>query len=40
MSAQALGVSKETTNLVEYWNKKLEKDKKEFTDKSLVTYLA
>ena len=40
MSAQALGVSKETTNLVEYWNKKLENDKKEFTDKSLVTYLA
>ena len=32
MSAQALGVSKETTNLVEYWNKKLEAD-----NKALVT---
>ena len=39
MSAQALGVSKETTNLVEYWSKKLEADKKEFHDKSLVTAL-
>ena len=39
MSAQSLGVSKETTNLVEYWSKKLEEDKKEFHDKSLVTAL-
>lgn len=39
MSAQSLGVSKETTNLVEYWSKKLEADKKEFHDKSLVTAL-
>lgn len=39
MSAQSLGVSKETTNLVEYWSKKLEVDKKEFHDKSLVTAL-
>lgn len=37
MSAQSLGVSKETTNLVEYWSKKLEADKKEFQDKVLVT---
>lgn len=37
MSAQALGVSKETTNLVEYWNKKLEADEKKFHEKSLVT---
>jgi len=40
MSAQTLGVSKESSNLVDYWTKKLEADKKEFTDKSLVTYLA
>lgn len=39
MSAQSLGISKETTNLVEYWSKKLEADKKEFHDKSLVTAL-
>ena len=39
MSAQSLGVSKETTNLVEYWSKKLEADKKEFQDKVLVTAL-
>ena len=37
MSAQSLGVSKETSNLVEYWSKKLEADKKEFQDKVLVT---
>lgn len=40
MSAQTLGISKESTNLLDYWTKKLEEDKKEFTDKSLVTYLA
>lgn len=39
MSAQSLGVSKETTSLVEYWSKKLEADKKEFQDKVLVTAL-
>ena len=37
MSAQSLGVSKETTNLVEYWSKKLENDKTEFHNKALVT---
>ena len=40
MSAQTLGISKESSNLLDYWTKKLEEDKKEFTDKSLVTYLA
>lgn len=39
-SAQPLGIGKESSNLLEYWNKKLEEDKKEFTDKTLVTYLA
>lgn len=40
MSAQALGVGKEAENLAKYWADKLEKDEKEFTDKSLVTYIA
>ena len=39
MSAQSLGVSKETENLAKYWTDKLEKDKKEFQDKVLVTAL-
>lgn len=39
-SAQPLGIGKESSNLLEYWSKKLEEDKKEFTDKTLVTYLA
>jgi hypothetical protein len=37
MSAQSLGVSKETENLANYWKEKLNKDKKEFQDKVLVT---
>ena len=40
MSAQALGVGKESQNLAEYWQKKLEKDKGEFSNKALVTYIA
>ena len=39
MSAQTLGVGKETENLAKYWQDKLEKDKKEFHDKALVTSL-
>ena len=39
MSAQVLGVGKETENLAKYWQDKLEKDKKEFHDKALVTSL-
>lgn len=39
MSAQPLGVGKETENLAKYWQDKLEKDKKEFHDKALVTSL-
>ena len=39
MSAQTLGAGKEAADLLKYWTDKLEKDKKEFTDKSLVTYL-
>ena len=37
MSAQTLGISKESSNLLDYWTKKLENDKKEFHDKALVT---
>jgi len=37
MSAQTLGVGKETENLAKYWQDKLDKDKKEFQDKVLVT---
>lgn len=40
MSATALGVAKEITNVINYWKEKLEKDIKEFQDKALVTYLA
>ena len=39
MSAQTLGIGKESTNLIDYWSKKLEADKKEFSDKALVTAL-
>lgn len=39
MSAQSLGVGKETENIAKYWQDKLEKDKEEFTNKTLVTYL-
>lgn len=39
MSAQALGVGKESENLAKYWQDKLEKDEKKFHDKSLVTAL-
>ena len=40
MSAQALGVGKESEGIAKYWQEKLDKDKKEFSDKSLVTYIA
>ena len=40
MSAQALGVGKESENIANYWKSKLEADEKAFTDKSLVTYIA
>ncbi len=40
MSAQALGVGKESQNLAEYWQKKLEKDEEKFSKKALVTYIA
>lgn len=40
MSAQALGVGKESENMANYWKSKLEADEKAFTDKSLVTYIA
>ena len=40
MSAQALGVGKESESIAKYWQEKLDKDKKEFSDKSLVTYIA
>lgn len=39
MSAQSLGVGKESEGVAKYWQEKLEKDKEEFTQKSLVTYL-
>lgn len=37
MSAQSLGVGKETENIAKYWQDKLEKDKEEFHNKVLVT---
>ena len=40
MSASALGVAKEITNVINYWKEKLANDIKEFQDKSLVTYIA
>ena len=40
MSAQALGVGKESQNLAEYWKTKLKEDKEEFSNKALVTYIA
>ena len=39
MSAQPLGVGKETQNLANYWQEKLDKDKEEFHNKALVTAL-
>ena len=39
MSAQPLGVGKETQNLANYWQEKLNKDKEEFHNKALVTAL-
>lgn len=39
MSAEALGVGKEPENLAKYWQAKLDKDKKEFQDKVLITAL-
>lgn len=40
MSAQVLGVGKESEGIAKYWQEKLDKDKKEFSDKFLVTYIA
>ena len=40
MSAQALGVGKESQAVAQYWQEKLNKDKEEFHNKSLVTYIA
>lgn len=40
ISAQSLGIGDKAQSLVTYWENKLEKDKKEFTDSVLVTYLA
>lgn len=40
LGATALGVGKEVTNVINYWKEKLEKDQKDFTDKTLVTYIA
>lgn len=37
MSAQSLGVGKESEGVAKYWQEKLEKDKEEFTQKVLVT---
>ena len=39
MSAQTLGAGKEAGNLADYWTAKIEKDKQEFHNKSLVTAL-
>ena len=39
MSATPLGTGKEGKELADYWGKKLEADKKEFSDKALVTAL-
>lgn len=40
MSAQALGVAKESSQVAQYWQDKLTKDKEEFSAKALVTYIA
>ena len=40
MSAQALGVGKESEGIAKYWQDKLAKDKEEFSAKALVTYIA
>lgn len=40
MSAQALGVGKESEGIAKYWQDKLNKDKEEFSNKALVTYIA
>ena len=40
MSASTLGVGKEAKTLVDYWDSEIEKVKKEFSDKVLVTYIA
>ena len=40
MGAQALGVGKEAEGVAKYWQDKLAKDKEEFSNKSLVTYIA
>ena len=40
MSATALGVAKEITNVINYWKEKLQKDIEDFQNKSLVTYIA
>lgn len=40
MSAQALGVGKESEGIAKYWQDKLAKDKEEFSAKALITYIA
>ena len=39
-AASILGVGKEAVTLVEYWNKRIETIIKDFTDSSLIPYLA
>lgn len=39
MSATALGVAKEISSVVSYWEKKLENDQKSFLDKAMITAL-
>ena len=38
--ASLLGVGKEAVNLVNYWEQKIDKVIKEFTDSSVITYIA
>lgn len=39
MSASSLGVGKEASTLVDFWDKETDKIKKEFTDSQIITYL-
>lgn len=39
-SASSLGVGKDAKNLIDYWDSEIEKVKKEFQDKVLITYIA
>lgn len=40
LSASTLGVGKEAETLINYWEKKLENDKKEFLDSVMITYMS